>query len=261
MKLNKTLSTITFAFLGLIVPTLGFGHGGERVETELETPAPLADAGSQEFKFILLDAKDEENEVAVGDQNLNVVHEKKIHMFVYDKSLSKLHHVHPEYVNDRWTVTERLPNNGDYFMWSQGELAVDGTEFSSKTTFTLRNGEPATSIPASLGNVRTASDGNSQVTMSNESLRAGRTAMPLLTFSRTDGTQPEITEYLGAKAHVIIVSLNGENLIHAHPMDHGTPNQLMLHAKFPDAGDYRVWVQFMDGGNLKTVPLSVNVLP
>lgn len=75
-------------------------------------------------------------------------------------------------------------------MWAQGELSVDGAEFNSKTRFTLQKGDEANPIPTSLGDVRTATDGISQVTMSSESLRAGRTAMLLL-----DGTQPETTAF------------------------------------------------------------------
>ena len=37
------------------------------------------------------------------------------------------------------------------------------------------------------------------------------------------------------------------------------PNTGMLHATFPAAGDYRLWIQLMDRGELKTVPLSVTV--
>jgi hypothetical protein len=39
----------------------------------------------------------------------------------------------------------------------------------------------------------------------------------------------------------------------------GSANPAMIHVVFPEAGDYRLWVQFMDGGVLRTVPLSVTV--
>ena len=46
---------------------------------------------------------------------------------------------------------------------------------------------------------------------------------------------------------------------HVHPMEGSDANSGMLHATFPSAGDYRVWIQLIDHGVLKTIPLSVTV--
>lgn len=48
-------------------------------------------------------------------------------------------------------------------------------------------------------------------------------------------------------------------MIHVHPMDHGVKNRLMLHAEFKVAGNYRMWIQFIDAGELKTIPIAVTV--
>lgn len=85
-------------------------------------------------------------------------------------------------------------------------------------------------------------------------------AMLTLTFNRTDGTKPDIQPYLGAFAHVILVPEDADSLLHVHPMQGATPNEGIFHTSFPDQGDYRLWVQFLDGGVLRTVPLSVTVL-
>ena len=54
---------------------------------------------------------------------------------------------------------------------------------------------------------------------------------------------------------------DGDALIHVHPMDMGDddPSKIMVHFAFPAAGMYRLWVQFIDHGDLKTVPLAVKV--
>ena len=67
-----------------------------------------------------------------------------------------------------------------------------------------------------------------------------------------------ITPYLGAFAHIIAVPADdGDSLIHVHPMNGGQKNEGMLHATFPTAGLYRIWIQFLDNGDLKTVALVV----
>ena len=87
---------------------------------------------------------------------------------------------------------------------------------------------------------------------------AGKMAMLDLTMSRTDGSTTQLTPYLGAFAHIIATPKDGDSLIHVHPIGTG-PAQGMIHATFPAAGEYRLWVQFIDGGILKTIPLSVEV--
>ena len=84
---------------------------------------------------------------------------------------------------------------------------------------------------------------------------AARAKMVVL---NADGSRPEITPYLGALAHVVITDLTGTRLLHVHPMEMG--GELMLHVEFPEAGDYRAFAQFIDGGQLRTVELSVRVL-
>jgi hypothetical protein len=37
------------------------------------------------------------------------------------------------------------------------------------------------------------------------------------------------------------------------------PTSGMLHATFPSGGEYRLWIQFIDGVDLRTIPLSVVV--
>jgi hypothetical protein len=101
-------------------------------------------------------------------------------------------------------------------------------------------------------------DGNSVATLSKDKLVAGRMAMLMLSFTRNDGTTPSITPYLGAMAHVTIVSSDGSALVHVHPMT-APGNQLMLHTEFMNPGNYRVWIEFVDNHVSKTVALSVTV--
>lgn len=77
--------------------------------------------------------------------------------------------------------------------------------------------------------------------------------------SRSDGLTPIMAPYLGALAHVIATPTAGDELIHVHPMEGEQPNTGMIHATFPAGGEYRLWVQFIEHDDLKTIPLSVIV--
>ena len=87
---------------------------------------------------------------------------------------------------------------------------------------------------------------------------AGRDLMVTFTLWRTTSDeQTNIVEYLGAPAHFAVFTVDGTQMIHAHPMEMG--GEYMLHGlNFPRAGDYRVWVQFIDRKN-PNLPLEDEV--
>ena len=100
-------------------------------------------------------------------------------------------------------------------------------------------------------------DGISTAMLSKQKVVAGQATMLDLMLDRTDGSAPNITPYLGAFAHVIAVPSDGDSLIHVHPMSGTKPNEGMLHMTLPAKGLYRFWIQFMDNGQVKTVPIVV----
>ena len=249
------LKVFAFGLMSLVLaaPVTAFAHGDEgRVAMEIDA-APVK-AGSFEIEFELVDLKEKK---VIKEENLNVVHEKKLHAFIFDPALKEFRHEHPEFINGKWLLRTDLQKNGNYFFWVQGEIASDQDEFFANSKILIVNGDQENPMPPVLGNVRDGVDGVSKIQLSNQMIRAKKMVMLTLKFSREDGSQPELSNYLGAKAHVIGVLEDGDTVIHVHPMDHGNLNELMLHASFPVAGAYRLWVQFIDGGVLKTIPLSV----
>lgn len=240
---------------GAIHMPAAFAHPEEnRVLFEKEDESSIQ-AGKIDLTFQLIDLK---NRIVLTDKDLTLSHEKLLHFFAYDPALMEFRHEHPDFRDGKWHVTANLSVGGEYWIWAQGQIAADGEEFAASERLKVIGGTPANPTPPELGDVRVATDGLSKAALSGERIVAKAITMLNLTFSRTDGSQPVITPYLGAMAHVVGVPNDGDSLIHVHPMASGG-NQLMLHMTFPAAGDYRLWVQFLDGGNLKTVPLSVTV--
>ncbi len=241
--------------LALGAPMSAFAHGDARAAIELESSATVA-AGKSTVVFQLIDLKDKK---VLKDSDLDVMHEKKMHFVFFDPALKEFRHEHPVFANDRWSVSVDLPRNGTYWMWAEGMILADGAEFAAEERLVVTGGLAENAVPSALGDVRQVADGISQVTISSGKIKANKHVMLNVTLSRTDGSKPEITPYLGATAHVIAASLVGEAYIHAHAIDGNKPNVFMIHTEFPAAGDYRVWVQFIDGGVLRVVPLSVQV--
>lgn len=250
------MKSAVFVVLGLLGPSLLFAHDPEepRVVIEAEDTRPIT-VGSMSFQFQLVDV--EQNKV-VTDADLVLSHEKRLHLLIYDPALREFQHVHPEYDGKLWTVDLRFAVSGQYWMWAQGELK-DGTEFSTSSRVTVALPTPAWPAPPVLADVRVGMDDLSVATMSPQRLVANRSAMLKLVFTRSDGSAAEVTPYLGAFAHVLTVTDDGDTLIHVHPMNGPKPNEGILHVSFPRSGFYRLWVQFLDASQLRTVALSVQV--
>jgi hypothetical protein len=214
-------------------------------------------AGKIHYEFQLVDTK--LNQV-LSDKNLVVTQEKILHLYIYDPALSEFRHEHPAFNGTVWTVDTDLKINGNYWVWVQGQLGSDQTEFLGSNRIDVQGGTPANPAPPQLVDTRQGADSNSVVTLDATVIHANAMVMLTATIPHKDGTAPSLTNWLGVRAHITTVSDDGDALIHSHPMDMPDPNQFMIHTTFPEAGNYRIWVQFMDGNVLKTVPLSVSVL-
>ncbi len=243
-------------FFGLLMITsFSWAHPGEesRVSVKPEFQGSY-NAGSFQYTFQLFD---DHTKKSLSDKGLVESNTKILHLIAYDTSKNAFAHVHPVFDGKTWSVELNLNTNGNYFVWAQGQL-LDGTEFSSSTRAKVVSGKPELPV-VSLGDNRKATDRSTTIVLDKGKLKAGRLAMLTFEVTREDGQKVQLSPYLGAMAHLIAVSPKGDELIHVHPMAGDTPNAGMIHATFPTEGDYRVWVQLIDRGELKLLPLSVTV--
>lgn len=239
----------------LIFSHLAQAHN-EESRVSLEPNSLTTSDSKTTYTFQIVDTKSEK---LIAESDLNISHEKKLHMIAYDPSLNEFQHVHPIYANNMWSVELNFKAQGDYWIWAQGQLTADDYDFSASNRLKVTSGVAALPSPATLTDVRKFNDGSSVVELSKQTLKAKKMTMLNITMSRNDGSKVNVTPYLGAFAHVIVVPEDADSIIHAHPMDGAKPNTGMIHIEFPQAGFYRVWVQFIDDGVLKLVPLSVKV--
>lgn len=211
-------------------------------------------AGMIAYSFQLFDGQSNKS---LTNKDLALTQTKILHFITYDPSRSEFRHVHPAFNGKVWSVDLNLLVNGYYFLWAQGQL-IDGTEFSTYTKAQIMNGKPE--IPVTpLKEKRKASDGMTTLELDSSKLKAGKLTMLNYKVTRLDGQNAVVTPYLGALAHVIAVSPDGDELIHIHPMAGSSASTGMVHATFPTEGDYRIWIQLIDRGELRTIPLSVVV--
>ncbi len=234
---------------------------------------------------------DVKNKQGATVRDLQVVHEKPMHLLITSSDLNEFYHLHPEPQPDgTYKVTHTFPNGGRYKLYADftppgAEQVVDRLDLS-----VAGNTRPAVALVEDKSSTKTV-DGLRITMKPSKPLRAGEELM--LDFAVADAqTNKPVTDlqpYLGALAHFVIISEDSTDFLHAHPMEktemvtahggggheatphthgdemkisgHGTPkasaSEVSAHTSFPRAGLYKVWAQFRRGGRVTTVPFVV----
>jgi hypothetical protein len=249
---------------------------------ELKTAPAQAKAGENtDLTFIV---KNSSGEMV---KDLQIVHEKPMHLLIVSGDLDEFYHEHPEAQADgSYKVSFTFPNGGDYKLYTDFtpfdstqvvhdfSLNVSGNERAAKSLI------PETNYEKTVENLRVEMkpDGD---------LASGKEMM--LSFSVFDAAtnQPvtDLENYLGAKAHFVVISKDLQQFVHAHPMstdnvksaenahaditaDHkhndkptnpATASNVSAHITFPTASVYKIWAQFKRNGKVTTVPFTVDV--
>lgn len=205
---------------------------------------------------------------------LEKVHEQPIHLVVVSNDLAEFAHIHPELsAGDVFAVTHTFDHGGAYTMYAgytapgvapairKTEIAVAGP---ARKPVPLR---PDTDFAKTVDGVRATLNLPSQ-------LRAGAD-IPLNFSLNVNDLEP----YLGAWAHIMLVSADRETFIHAHPLEGPqsaepafthvhtappagpSPFTISTITGFRNPGMYKLWFQFQRNGRVSTVAWVLRVLP
>jgi hypothetical protein len=204
----------------------------------------------------------------VGISDLEIVHEKPMHLIVVSEDLSFFNHIHPMPTGDGsiFEVETEFPTSGkyrfylDYSPKSVGhrlarlDINVVGTAPSpvplvvDKTDFQIVEGLKVTIKPEK------PFQANDALTLAF-SVEDAKTGKPIT----------DIEPYLGAFAHFNIIKDDHTETLHAHPLveakskdERGGP-EIGTRTIFPKAGIYKIWTQFQRGGKVIVAPFIINV--
>ncbi|MFD1736731.1 F510_1955 family glycosylhydrolase [Bacillus salitolerans] len=192
-------------------------------------------------------------------KEFDIEHEKLMHLIVHSEDLSVFQHLHPDLTEDgKFTVELNFPKGGKY------KLIADVVPQNSNTTTLTKwinvegeNKNESVTVDDQL----TKSLENKIVSLSFDDLTVNKDVT--LTFNVKNQSGSDITnleKYLGANGHVVIVSKNGQEYLHSHPMnaEDSGPNAIFM-TRFPTNGIYKIWLQFKHEGELITVPYVIEV--
>lgn len=189
---------------------------------------------------------------------LDAVHEKKLHLIMVSSDLNLFDHQHPEYQADgSYTLSHSFPQGGDFLLYADYKPTGGGHEVEKIPVKVDGVSLPVKMITAEqrIGKV----DGyevtiDPKATFSTGSLQHF-TARVTKGGKAVDANAVE--NYLGAKAHVVVIGVQNKDYLHVHPeVEDGAYD---LHASFATPGFYKGWFQFQTEGKVHTAEFILDV--
>ncbi len=219
---------------------------------------------------------------------LQFVHERPMHLIIVSDDLASFAHVHPELgVTDAYELDHAFPAPGRYRLYA--DYAPPGFGPQVDRFDVTVAGAPRPRVPLVADDSLAHAAGGVRITLApDHPLRAREDALLqiVLADSATGAPITDLQLYLGALAHLVIVSQDLGDFIHAHPLETGEvydpsadPNAVHVHdpallakvlrgpspavlraaVSFPHAGRYKIWVQVQRHDRVVTVPFVVRV--
>jgi len=241
---------------------------------------------------LVFTVKDSKNAVV---KNLQVVHEKPMHLLIVSKDLSEFYHIHPEPSADgTYRVQHTFPNGGDFKFYADF-TPPNAKQVVERIDVKVSGTERAKVALVADTKLEKSVDGVKVTMKPSVKIEAGQElTLDFAVFdAKTGKPATDLQNYLGELAHFVIISEDLVDFVHAHPMakgekmdgmkmdgdmkekdhnadghSHGADSkkankpsayEVSAHTAFPRAGLYKLWAQFQRGGKVISVPFVVNV--
>jgi hypothetical protein len=183
-------------------------------------------------------------------RRFDLEHTKRMHLIVVRRDLTGFQHLHPTLRGDgAWTTPLALRQAGTYRVFA--DFSVDGKPTTLADDLQVDGAVSSRALPAPA---RTAAVDGFRVGLTDGAVRAGEESE--LTFAVTrGGRRVALQDYLGAKGHLVALREGDLAFLHVHP----DASSLRFEASFPNAGTYRLFLQFQVAGRVHTAAFTLEV--
>ncbi|MDZ4704114.1 MAG: heavy metal-binding domain-containing protein [Saprospiraceae bacterium] len=208
---------------------------------------------------------------------LDLVHEKKMHLILVSDDLSWFDHIHPEYqasgayeikvlskgesfTNGRGHNETRFDAGGKYWAFADYK-PINALNQVNKMELNVA-GTPAKTVAYAQPKMTTTVDGYKLTMEAGHGSSGFKTGsqqhIPVTITQGGKAVDPATFEnYLGEKAHLVLVEVNSKAFVHTHPsVEDG---KLDIHTTFSESGTYRGWLQFQTAGKVHTADFVLTV--
>jgi hypothetical protein len=190
-------------------------------------------------------------------------HERLLHLFIIGRDLQFFAHEHPERSAQGFELSTPLPP-GAYMVIADFIPGGGYPQMVHRAIVTpgYRASPFAGSPPLEQDLSEKLREGT-RIRLGVEAAGSRPEAVLRFHFSEAETGAPvtDLQPYLGAAGHVLIVSPDLTNAVHAHPDANGSGPDFDVHAVFPQAGTFKLWVQVQRGGKVVSAPFTVQIGP
>ncbi len=217
------------------------------------------------------------------------VHDRQYHLFVISQDMEHFEHIHPEQDADgSWSIEVTLPKEGYYKVLSDFVPNGGAAQFIAKPLVTAGYGGDLAGdgarLAADADRTRTVGALTATVSHDPETFLTGLYGHMTFTLTDAETGRPatDLQPYLGSFGHMLIMSEDMIDYVHAHPLDlensddETGPLPLMLpmgvdnsalrggpevtfEGLMPRAGLYRAWTQFQRDDQVHTFAYTFQV--
>lgn len=209
-----------------------------------------------------------------GEQSRDfaVIHDKRFHLFVISRDLEEFAHIHPEqHADGSFTIEHTLPKPGHYKLFADFLPIGGGAQITGYPLATVGVDSDLTAATAKLTPdvvLAQKADGVKVEILNERATILGGEEIDLVfrfTDEKTDAAITDLEKYLGAFGHLVILSEDMTEYVHAHPREETQPDpnapvnggpEVLFDALLPKPGRYRAWLQFQRKGKLSTVSFT-----
>jgi len=232
MKTNKTISNQ--------------GSGDNIVSLKLSDDLNTIKAGNK-YKLIISPILVSNNKL-IG---LETIHERKAHIIIVSDDLGFFTHIHPiELNNNTYEFELNLISGGKYKMFI--EYKPEGYNKATEEFDFIVSGDTR-SLKTYDSQKTDFSDGEYSVKIVNaNNLITGNDQSILVEFYKNNEMLDvnSFDNYLGEKAHAVLISVKNKYFLHIHPVVSGTG--LNLHFNPVEEDYFRLWLQFSINNKIYT---------
>jgi hypothetical protein len=192
-----------------------------------------------------------------------MVHDRNLHLFVISHDLEFFAHLHPELsAGGTFAQSVTLPKPGAYRLIADVEPTGAAPQVLQKSIVTAGYRGSLRPAAAPAADVSDKTVDGLRIALIAADPVAGREQ--LVTFEVDDAATGQPVEnlepFLGAPAHLLIVSSDLQTAMHSHPvvgLSSTAGPRIAFQVLFPRAGAYRMWVQVQRHNRVSSAAFTV----
>ena len=225
---------------GLATATGGYRLLPDRTRFDAESGA--------EFGFRIVDERGE----VVSD--FETEHERRMHLIMVRRDFAAFQHLHPRQLPDgSWEAELDLEQPGVYRAFA--DFAVSGRSLTlAGDVFAAGRFQPQ-DLPRP--SATDDAGGGYEVEIGSTGPQAGESTPVRFIITRDGRKLDGVDPYLGADGHLVALREHDQAFLHTHPEGKaGGDGPISFQVHYPTPGNYRLFLQFKHGGEVRTAAFT-----